>query len=119
MTTIEGSQWLAHRVSYFLHYGDLPKAAFICHHCDNRGCVNPSHLYAGDVQTNSDDAVARGRLAAPRGEAQGGSKLTVASVRAMRSAHFAGASHSQLARQFGCSAANVYKVVKRITWNHV
>lgn len=27
----------------------------VCHTCNNSSCVNPSHLYIGDPQTNSDD----------------------------------------------------------------
>jgi hypothetical protein len=52
---------LAHRWSYMLFKGDIPNGALICHHCDNRVCTNPKHLYAGDVKTNAADMMARGR----------------------------------------------------------
>lgn len=34
---------------------DVPSNAYICHHCDNRLCVRPSHLYVGDAATNGND----------------------------------------------------------------
>lgn len=120
VTTIEGVQWIAHRVSYFLHHGDLPADTFICHHCDNKRCVNPDHLYAGDSQTNSDDAVARQRLDPPIGERNGHAVLTLADVTRMRSLYLAGGwSHATLAREFNVSPANVYKVVSYKSWRHV
>ena len=32
-----------------------------CHHCDNRRCCNPTHLYVGDRVTNMTDCSVRGR----------------------------------------------------------
>jgi hypothetical protein len=52
---------LAHRVSYAIHKGPIPKGAYICHTCDREWCQNPEHLYAGSALTNAQDAVARGR----------------------------------------------------------
>jgi len=42
-----------------LTHGEWPICA--CHHCDNKACWNPDHLYAGDYSTNLVDAWARVR----------------------------------------------------------
>ncbi len=34
---------------------------YACHTCDNPYCVNPNHLYEGDVFTNARDRIKRGR----------------------------------------------------------
>lgn len=45
----------AHRYSYLLNKGRIPKGAMILHKCDRPWCVKPAHLYIGDAQRNYDD----------------------------------------------------------------
>lgn len=57
----------AHRMSWFLLYGYFPKI-LVCHHCDNKKCVNPKHLYEGTAKDNVRDMWLRGgRIATPHG----------------------------------------------------
>lgn len=53
----------AHRLSYQLFKGTIPKGLDVRHTCDVRPCVNPDHLLLGTRKQNMDDAASRGRIA--------------------------------------------------------
>lgn len=51
----------AHRISYLIHKGEIPKDLQVLHSCDVRSCVNPDHLFLGTQQENMDDMINKGR----------------------------------------------------------
>lgn len=53
----------AHRLSWEISNGRIPKGLGALHNCDVRNCVRPDHIYVGTQQDNSNDMVKRGRAA--------------------------------------------------------
>jgi hypothetical protein len=74
---VNGKNVRTNRFSYELHNGNIPEGMYICHHCDNRKCVNPKHLFLGTPKDNVQDMIIKGRRIqfSGRGEKNCNSKL--------------------------------------------
>ena len=82
-----GGTITVHRYSAMLHFGMFDLRLQVNHHCDNKLCVRPDHLYLGDQQQNMTDALVRGRNAhASRTHCAHGHEYTEANTRIYRNA---------------------------------
>lgn len=122
---LDGHMWKAHRLSWMIHYGAIPPDLCVCHHCDNRKCVNAAHLFLGTLQDNLHDMRKKHRdRAKPKGSWSGTknirARLNDDLVRAIR--HEYSGRHgdlSKLARKYDIAITAIDSVVKRRTWKHV
>ena len=97
----------AHRASFLAFNGDISDGRFVCHSCDNKRCVNPSHLFLGTHLENMADMVSKGRRSIISGARNGRTKLTddqVASIRADTR------KYRHIAREFGVSISHIEKI---------
>src|SRR5438132_6620377 len=53
----------AHRFAYERWVGLVPEGLCVLHHCDNRKCANPEHLWTGTRRQNGEDRDRKGRTA--------------------------------------------------------
>ncbi len=108
---------LAHRASWFWHFGPIPPGGNVCHRCDVRHCVNPAHLFIGTQAENLADAKAKRRNA--YGARNAFAKLTDAKVAEMRALRAVGWTYIRLAERFGISISAAQKATVGSTWNHL
>lgn len=115
--SVDGVYRVAHRVAWEVTNGPVQAGLSVLHHCDNRACIRPSHLFLGTPADNSADMVAKGRQTC--GARQVHAKLTDDHVRAIRSLHAAGHSQRDLAFLFNITQPNVGYIVRGDTWRQV
>lgn len=106
--TDSGKSTGAHRFSFELVHGSIPKFMYVCHKCDTPLCVNPDHLFVGTHHDNMRDMVAKKRSFTGRGEdKKGRAKLTNQQADQIRKMDV---SHSKLASMFGVSQTTISRI---------
>lgn len=127
---LNGGNVGAHRASYELLKGPVPDGLWVLHRCDNRRCVNPSHLFAGTQKENMQDKVAKGRANWATGDRSGAKtmphriargerlakKLSAAKVAEIRASRDGGALQADIARQYGISPSTVSLITRGLLW---
>lgn len=107
----------AHRFSYEIHCGSIPRGMQVLHHCDNPPCVNPKHLFLGNPAINALDKVLKGRH--PSGEQCVQAKLTEGDVKEILRLHQSGMRQKEISIRFNIPQGSLYVIVRRINWRHV
>lgn len=106
----------AHRVSWTLFRGPIPPGMVVCHHCDNRACVNPDHLFLGTQLDNVRDMIKKNRQVNPVGTRNSSAVLTESQVLEIRDSN---EPQGVLAARYGVCDANISAIKTRKSWKHL
>ncbi len=126
----QGRHLAAHRLSWELANGPIPRGLHVLHRCDNPPCVRPDHLFLGTNRDNVRDASCKGRLhfgdangtrthpeRVARGERAGAAVLSLGDVMEIRRRYALGdVSQSQLAIEFGVAQSSIGRAIRGETW---
>jgi hypothetical protein len=110
----------AHRFSWEIHNGTIPKDLDVLHRCDNPSCVNPEHLFLGTHQQNMKDRNNKGRQAFLKGSKNGQAILTedqVIKIREFRS--ICKTPVKELANMFCVSVCCIEDILYNRSWRHI
>lgn len=118
----KGKNVSAHRFIWERFFGKIPEGLFVCHKCDNPGCVNINHLFLGTAKDNMQDKVNKGR--AYVGDRTGQSigiknnsvKLTEAQVLSIRKDS---RTHRSIAKDYGVTHTLVGYIKRNKLWKHI
>ena len=92
------------------------KDLFVCHTCDNPGCVNPAHLFVGTHQDNINDQKIKNRTC--KGVRNGQSKFSNKEIFDIRTAHKNGKRGviKELAKQYGVNRMTISLIINNKTY---
>lgn len=107
-TSYRGKSMRAHRVSWSLHYYDIPPGRDVMHLCDNPLCCRPTHLRLGTHAENMADMAVKGRSR---------SRITRTRIQGICAALNSGEGQVSVARRFKVSRAVVVDIARGKTWS--
>lgn len=109
----------AHRLAWSMANGKpVPVGMVVRHTCDNRWCVNPSHLKIGTPLDNVQDMHRRGRAPSQRGSRNPAARMTEDRVRAFRYLERNGVPRLVSQVCFSISPQALCNIVKGRDWAH-
>ena len=107
-----GKQMKAHRTSWILHKGPIPKKIFVLHKCDVRHCSNPDHLFLGNHTDNMRDMASKNRTGVRR-------KLTIDQVHEIKNLLILDVPMAKLAKKYNVSTNAIWEIKHDVSWKHV
>ena len=112
-----GKAYMAHRYSYTIYKGKIPKGLVVRHTCDTGICVNPAHLLIGTQQDNIDDRQRRGRQRYAVGTQLPHAKLTEEQIPEIRKLEGV-MSQRKIAALYGVTQHPIGMIFINKSWKH-
>lgn len=107
----------AHRFSWIMHFGEIPKDLQVLHRCDTPKCVRPDHLFVGTQKLNVADMLSKGRAkGAARGDLNPNRIISEKDVLFIRSSSLP---NKQVGEMFGISGNYVWQIRTRKKWKYI
>jgi hypothetical protein len=94
--------------------GEIKDGLLVCHICDERTCINPSHMFLGTYKDNHDDMANKNRK--PIGEKSSSSKLTekdVLNIRANKR------TLKEIGDEYGIGFGHIGAIKRKECWKHI
>jgi len=107
----------AHRVSWEIHFGDVPIGMCVLHKCDTPSCVRPDHLWLGTKAENNHDMAEKGRQC--RGERSPRAKISPESIKEIKRLRKFGHPYRFIAKTYGVSISAISHIVSGRSWRHL
>lgn len=113
----------AHRISWEIHQGKIPKNMGVLHKCDVTFCVNPSHLFLGTPFDNARDRHNKKRDGFLKGESNPIAKLKDQDIfwirENARPGKYPYGNMQKIANHFKVSRSVIWAVFLRKRWTHI
>jgi hypothetical protein len=113
---LDGKSILAHRFSWRVYIGKIPKNLCVCHHCDNPSCVNPKHLFLGTIADNNHDMCKKGRCITPEPKKKLTEELVI-KIRSLRVMRLFGP--KKISKVVGLPAVLCRNALRKDRWTHI
>lgn len=111
-----GKRRIAHRLSWIMETGANTGGLHVCHACDNRSCVRPSHLWLGTDADNTADMIAKGRFRHVSGVSHPSALVNDASVVLIRERYARGETQRAIAEDYGLDRTTIGCIVRGENW---
>jgi len=109
----DGRTERAHRTSWRLFRGVIPKGLLCLHRCDRPLCVNPDHLFLGTRRDNIQDMISKGRKPKPR------ATINAETAAVIKGRLLLGDGPTAIARDLGISNGVVHGIKYLNNWSDV
>lgn len=108
--SLDGKLQPATRVVWIIETGESLESLYALHKCDNKMCVNPSHLFSGNQLDNMKDMASKGRNSKY--------KLTEKEIYEIRLLS-SELNQYQISELYGIAQGHVSRILNHIRWSHI
>ncbi|CAK0742246.1 hypothetical protein CCP3SC1AL1_1170020 [Gammaproteobacteria bacterium] len=108
-----------HRMAYQYFKGRLTKEMFVCHHCDQKLCLSPDHLFLGTPQENMTDMINKKRDIKAKGSKHYLSKLNDNDILNIRKLRGEGKTYLDISKIYNVHMQNIASIIQGRSWSHI